>query len=198
MNKQSRLKLLVSTLFAFAFLPVLFAGYNAGAQDRARPPAEQRDSSFSPVVEEPFEVVLRRDKANRARVMAAARKLLADRYDLTRRVDPNVKMTRGKAVPVGPTARLGRGVTWEQLGNLSPEEVRERDLFPYLPLPHIVHAVGGMVFPQEHVRAQPRLERFDMEFDIPEHFRAEFPPAIFLTTRPDLGAFMRASLRGKA
>ena len=194
MNKQSRLKLLVSALFAFAFLPVLFAGFGAGAQDRARPPAEQRESSFSPVVEEPFEVVMRRDKANRARVMAAARKLLEDRYDLTRRVDPNMKMTRGKAVPVGPTARLKRGVTWEQLGNLSPEEVRERDLFPYLPLPHIVHAVGGMVFPQEHVRAQPRLERFDMEFDIPEHFRAEFPPAIFLTTRPDLGDVSKGQL----
>ena len=194
MNKQSRLKLLVSALFAFAFLPVLFAGFGAGAQDRARPPAEQRESSFSPVVEEPFEVVMRRDKANRARVMAAARKLLEDRYDLTRRVDPNVKMTRGKAVPVGPTARLKRGVTWEQLGNLSPEEVRERDLFPYMPLPHIVHAVGGMVFPQEHVRAQPRLERFDMEFDIPEHFRAEFPPAIFLTTRPDLGDVSKGQL----
>ncbi|MET0646344.1 MAG: cytochrome B6 [Pyrinomonadaceae bacterium] len=194
MNKQSRIKLLVSALFGFAFLSVLFAGFSAGAQDRARPPAEQRESSFAPVVEEPFEVVVRRDKANRARVMAAARKLLEDRYDLTRRVDPVVKMTRGKAVPVGPTARLKRGVTWEQLGNLSPDEIRERDLFPYLPLPHVVHAVGGMVFPQEHVRAQPRLERFDMEFDIPEHFRAEFPPAIFLTTRPDLGDVSKGQL----
>jgi cytochrome c peroxidase len=32
-----------------------------------------------------------------------------------------------------------------------------------------------------------RLERFDLEFDLPEHFLPEFPPAIFLTTRPDLG-----------
>ena len=33
----------------------------------------------------------------------------------------------------------------------------------------------------------PRLERFDLDFDIPDHFLAEFPPAIYLTTRPDLG-----------
>ena len=32
-----------------------------------------------------------------------------------------------------------------------------------------------------------RLERFDLDFDLPEHFLPEFPPAIFLTTRPDLG-----------
>ncbi|HSU87989.1 MAG TPA: cytochrome B6, partial [Terriglobia bacterium] len=45
----------------------------------------------------------------------------------------------------------------------------------------------GMVFPQEEIKALPRLERFDMDFDIPNHFLPEFPPAIFLTTRPDLG-----------
>ena len=35
--------------------------------------------------------------------------------------------------------------------------------------------------------SSPRLERFDLDFDLPEHFLPEFPPAIFLTTRPDLG-----------
>jgi cytochrome c peroxidase len=195
MNTQMRIKLFLAlALVGGLTVPLLFES-GAGAQDRTtKPPAEQKESSFTPVVEEPFEVVLRRDKANRARVMATARKLLEDRYDLTRRVDANVKMTRGKPISVGPTARLKRGVTWEQLGNMSPEEIREKDLFPYLPLPHVVHPVGGMIFPQEHVKAQPRLERFDMEFDIPEHFRAEFPPAIFLTTRPDLGDVSKGQL----
>jgi cytochrome c peroxidase len=44
-----------------------------------------------------------------------------------------------------------------------------------------------MIFPQAEVKALPRLERFDMDFDLPEQFLPEFPPAIFLTTRPDLG-----------
>ena len=192
MNANIRIKILCCVIFASVLLVPLATAPQTGAQDRSKPAAPP--SSFTPVVEEPFDVVLKRDKANRARVMAAARKLLEDRYDLTRRVDPNVKMTRGKPIPVGPTARLGRGVTWEQLGNMSPEEIRDRDLFPYLPLPHIVHSVGGMVFPQEHVKAQPRLERFDMEFDIPEHFLPEFPPAIFLTTRPDLGDVSKGQL----
>ena len=44
-----------------------------------------------------------------------------------------------------------------------------------------------MVFPQMEIKQLPRLERFDLDFDLPEHFLPEFPPAIYLTTRPDLG-----------
>jgi len=56
-----------------------------------------------------------------------------------------------------------------------------------VPLPHPKHLVGGMVFPQTEIKLLPRLERFDIDFDLPDHFLPEFPPAIFLTTRPDLG-----------
>jgi cytochrome c peroxidase len=31
------------------------------------------------------------------------------------------------------------------------------------------------------------LTRFDLDFDLPDHLLPEFPPPIFLTTRPDLG-----------
>jgi cytochrome c peroxidase len=44
-----------------------------------------------------------------------------------------------------------------------------------------------MVFPQKQIESFARLERFDMDFDLPDHFLPEFPPAVFLTTRPDLG-----------
>jgi cytochrome c peroxidase len=44
-----------------------------------------------------------------------------------------------------------------------------------------------MVFPQAEVKKLSRLQRFDLDFDLPEHFLPEFPPAIYLTTRPDLG-----------
>jgi cytochrome c peroxidase len=44
-----------------------------------------------------------------------------------------------------------------------------------------------MLFPQHEVKHLPRLTRFDLDFDLPEAFLPEFPPAIFLTTRPDLG-----------
>jgi cytochrome c peroxidase len=189
MKSTVQMKFLVGIVFGLACAAALLISTSVGAQDRAKPP-----SSFSPVIEEPFDVVLRRDKANKASVMAAARRLLEERYDLTRRVDPEVKMTRGKPIPVGPTARLKGGTTWEQLGRMSPEEIREKGVFPYLPLPHVSHPVGGMVFPEMHIKLQPRLERFDMDFDIPEHFLPEFPPPIFLTTRLDLGDASKGQL----
>src|ERR1044071_4089533 len=195
MNKITRIKLLVGLILTVVFVASSLVGTRTGAQSRPQQPKQdEQQSSFSPVVEEPFDVVRARDKANKSRVMAAHMKLLEERYDLRRRVDQNVKMTRGKPIPVGPTARLKNGVTWEQLGRMSPEEIREKGVFPYLPLPHVNHPVGGMVFPQMHIKVQPRLERFDMDFDIPEHFLPEFPPAIFLTTRPDLGDVSRGQL----
>ena len=188
MKTNLRMKLLVLFTCTLALVASVIVATNAGAQERGKPP-----SSFSPVIEEPFDVVLRRDKAAKSRVMAAAMRRLEERYDLTRRVDPVVKMTRGKPIPIGPTARL-KGVTWEQLGRMSPDEIRDKGLFPYLPLPHVSHPVGGMIFPEMHIKLQPRLERFDMDFDIPEHFLPEFPPAIFLTTRPDLGDVSKGQL----
>jgi cytochrome c peroxidase len=47
------------------------------------------------------------------------------------------------------------------------------------------------VFPQIQIRAFPRLERFDVDFDLPEAFLPEFPPAIFLQNRPELGDVSR-------
>jgi cytochrome c peroxidase len=152
----------------------------------------------APVIlgEETFAARLAKDKAGKAAVMARQQALLEERYDLSRRVDMKVTMTRGKPIPVGPTAKLPPGMTWEKLAALSPDEVRAQGLFPkgYLPLPHPNHPVGGMVFPQHEVKELPRLERFDLDFDLPEHFLPEFPPAVFLTTRPDLGDVSQGKL----
>jgi cytochrome c peroxidase len=37
----------------------------------------------------------------------------------------------------------------------------------------------------------PERERFDVEFDLPDHFLPEFPPPLFLVSRPDLGEVSR-------
>src|SRR5437660_2253742 len=72
---------------------------------------------------------------------------------------------------------------------MTSADIRDKGIFPkgFLPLPHPKHEVGGMVFPQQEIKLLARLERFDVDFDLPEHFLPEFPPAIYLTTRPDLG-----------
>jgi cytochrome c peroxidase len=92
-------------------------------------------------------------------------------------------------------------LTWEKLQAMSSEEIREKDSFPagFFPLPHPNHPEGGMVFPQFHIEEMQKQEgrdltRFDLDFDLPTHFLPEFPPPIYLTTRPDLGDLSQGKL----
>jgi cytochrome c peroxidase len=147
--------------------------------------------------DQPFtrlEEIMKRESENKPAVMKAQRELLESRYNLTPRFDPHVRMSRGKPVPVGPTAKLSQGMTWEQLGQLRPDEIRQRNLFPYRSLPHPLQVNGGQVFPRMQVDMFPRLERFDVEFDLPDAFLPEFPPAIFLSNRPELGDVSRGEV----
>lgn len=127
--------------------------------------------------------------------------LLTLRYDLSDNPAAAVSMTRGKPVQSGVRVRLAEGSTWDSLAALTPEQIRAQTLFPagFLPLPHPKQPEGGMLFPQfqiEEVLAQTGrdLRRFDLDLDLPEHFLPEFPPPIFLTTRPDLGDVSQGQL----
>ncbi len=157
---------------------------------------EKRRTSYAPgVISEEFHVVVKRMEAAKPAILERQRRLLEQRYDLADRPAPGVTMSRGKPVQQGVRVRLPEGVeSWEQLAAMSPEEIRRRGLWPkgFLPLPHPNHAEGGMLFPKHHIEEIKRQEgrdltRFDLDFDLPEHFLPEYPPAIYLTTRPDLG-----------
>jgi len=138
--------------------------------------------------------IMEKEIAAKPMVMAKHRELLESRYNLEPKFDPEATMTRGKPLCVGPTAKLPEGLTWEDLGKMSPEEIRERGIFPYPSLPHPLHTNGGQVFPKMQIEQFPRLERFDVEFDLPEAFLPEFPPAIFLSNRPELGDVSRGEV----
>jgi cytochrome c peroxidase len=154
-----------------------------------------RKSSFSPVVpKESFASVMRRMSGEKAGIMQRQRGLLAERYDLANRAAGDATMARGKAVQGGVRAKLHAGMTWESLAAMTPEAVREKDAFPhgFRPLPHPNHPEGGMLFPQFFIddikrQEQRDLQRFDLDFDLPDHFLPEFPAPIFLITRTDLG-----------
>jgi cytochrome c peroxidase len=136
---------------------------------------------------EPFEKEMKFEMEMKPKVTAQQQALLEQRYNLTPRYAPGVTMTRGKPIPMGPTARLHEGLTFEKLGAMSPEDIKAKDLFPYLPLPHPLHQTGGQVLPKMFVDVHPEFDRFDVAHDIPEAFLPEFPPPLFLTSRPDLG-----------
>lgn len=153
-----------------------------------------KDPLNAPAPGTTFEQIFQMDVAAKPKIMAAQQALLASRYDLTPRFDPEVKMSRGKPLCVGPTARLAEGLTWGKLAEMTPEEIRKAGVFPYPSLPHPKQVAGGQVFPQMQIKMFPRLERFDVDFDIPEAFLPEFPPAIFLQSRPELGDVSRGEV----
>jgi cytochrome c peroxidase len=168
---------------------------------RAQDPPPKGATSYMPVdLKEPFASVMERMSAAKAGVMKRQMDLLAQRYDLSNRPAKDT-MTRGKALQEGVRVRLAGGMTWEKLGAMDPAAIRAAGAFPagFKPLPHANHPEGGMLFPQFHIdeikrQEQRDLSRFDLDFDIPEQFLPEFPPPIFLTTRPDLGDVSQGKL----
>lgn len=152
-------------------------------------------TSYMPVNStEPFDAIRARLVGEKPAVLARQATLLGERYDLADRSEGGLTMTRGKPIQTGIRVKTKAGMTWDQLSALTPLEIRQKDLFPpgFLPLPHVKHQEGGMVFPQfqiDEIRKQEArdIARFDVDFDIPIHFLPEFPAPMFLTSRPDLG-----------
>lgn len=194
-KRRRKWKWAAAALTASACLAVL-SGYVRPAGMADAP------SSYAPVVsKEPFPAVMARMSKAKAAVMAKQMALLKARYDLSDRAAKGVTMSRGKPVQAGVRVRLPEGMTWAKLAAMTPQQVRAQDAWPagFYPLPHPHHAEGGMVFPQFHIDEIKKqtgrdLTRFDLDFDLPDHLLPEFPPPIYLTTRPDLGDVSKGQL----
>jgi mono/diheme cytochrome c family protein len=136
-----------------------------------------------PVIPRPEEVTRRQSE------------YLNKRFDLAGHTHPTLKMSGGrKAIPVGPTARLAPGLSWDRLARMSPEEIKKRGVFPYVPLWHPLQEKGGMVFPPVQTGVLVGLDRNDMLFDLPDAYVPEFPAPLYLTSRPDLGDVSQGQL----
>lgn len=152
-------------------------------------------TSYAPVaLEKDFGSVVSRMSRAKPAIQKKHQELLELRYDLSDRSVSGTKMSRGKPVQEGVRVKLSSVVTWDELSAMTPEEIRGKGLWPegFYPLPHPNHAEGGMLFPKFQINEIKKqtgrdLTRFDLDFAMPDHFLPEFPPAMFLTTRPDLG-----------
>ncbi|HWE30284.1 MAG TPA: cytochrome B6, partial [Polyangia bacterium] len=80
----------------------------------------------APVASAAFTAMKNKKSDARPTVMKRARDLLAARYDLSGRTDSTTRMSGGKRIPVGPTARLPKGASWDALARMSPEEIKQR------------------------------------------------------------------------
>jgi cytochrome c peroxidase len=163
---------------------------------------ERGQTSYMPVdITEPFASIMARLSAAKPAVEQEHNALLNERYDLSDRPAQGVTMDRGKPVQEGVRVKLPAGMTWERLAAMSPDQIRDQNLFPkgFYPLPHPKHSEGGFVFPHFVIDAIKQqdgrdLQRFDIDFDLPDRFLAEFPPAIYLTPRPELGDVSQGKL----
>ena len=190
------------TKYAGAFLAMILSLCVASAQDTGRkspslqkPALPKTPAIIAPVAApEDFASVMNRMVEAKPAIQQRHLELLQLRYDLSDQPAAESIMARKKPVQAGVRVRLTNGQTWEALAEMTPAEIREQSVFPagFLPLPHPNHPEGGMLFPKFHIdeikKQEARdLTRFDLDYDLPDHFLPEFPPAIFLTTRPDLG-----------
>src|ERR1700720_4682684 len=161
---------------AFAAVTIALGGAYAQQPPRGK-------SSYAPVdITEPFSAILARLSAEKPAVEREHMAVLKERYDLSDRPAAGVTMDRTKPVQEGVRVKLAAGTTWESLAGMTPEQIRDGNLFPpgFFPLPHPKHKEGGFVFPRfvidEINRQEARdLTRFDVDYDIPDHFLPESP-----------------------
>jgi cytochrome c peroxidase len=163
---------------------------------------EQGKTSYTKLdITERFVSIMARMKAAKPAIEKRQANLLNERYDLSDRAAAGVTMERGKPLQEGTRIKLPQAMTWEKLASMSTAEIREKNLFPkgFYPLLHPNHPEGGMLFPHfeiDEIKKQDGrdLTRFDLDFDLPDHFLPAFPPSMYLTTRPDLGDVSKGKL----
>lgn len=121
--------------------------------------------------------------------MKDVRRYMNSRFDFSGATIPDQVMSGGrKPIMQGPVALLPSGISsFEALADVSPEEIRKRDLFPYKPLAHPLQSNAHMLFPEAWLAVHPEHRRMDVDLDIPDEYLPEFPPPLFLTTHKELG-----------
>jgi len=186
---------MIRRLVAIFAAPAIAIALAVWANAQLLKPERADENTYMPVVPtKSFEEIHKQDTADKPKVMSDQQALLDRRYDLANNPS-NVKMSGNrKAVQQGVRVKQHGGTTWASLAGMSPDEIKSKNLFPYgfRPLPHVKHPVGGMVFSKQQIdeikKQEGRdLQRFDADFDLPDHLTPEFPPPMFLTSRPDLG-----------
>ncbi len=151
--------------------------------------------------EEEFPALVKRLESEKPGFAQRQQNLLKERYDLADHSSKDATMSRGKPVQTGVRVKLPEDMSWDKLAAMAPEIIQTKNLWPagFYPLPHPHHEAGGMVFTKpliDETKQQTArdLTRFDLDFDLPQHFLPEFPAPIYLTTRSDLGDVSQGKL----
>ena len=88
-------------------------------------------TSYMPVdITEPFSSIFARLSAQKPEVTREHMAVINERYDLSNRPAAGVTMDRTKPVQEGVRVKLVSGTTWDSLAAMTPEQIRDRNLFP--------------------------------------------------------------------
>ncbi|HKJ98982.1 MAG TPA: cytochrome B6 [Desulfotignum sp.] len=202
---KHRKTMVLTVLLAAAMLlgaNAILANYESNEKMGIPEDVDPIHATYLPVMmDKSFQATMEKDKKMKPEIMERQKTLLERRYDLSDNPSDVMMSAERKPVQKGVRVKLPDGMTWKKLSEMSPDQIRAKGLFPegFLPLPHAKHETGGQVIPPDHIEEinnleQRNLERFDVAFDLPDHLLPEFPPPIFLTTRPDLGDVSQGKL----
>ncbi|SIS66672.1 cytochrome c peroxidase [Zobellia uliginosa] len=150
---------------------------------------KDKTSFMQPDLPMEWEEWLEFHKKQKPELMADIRDYMNSRYNFTNESYEGKFMSGGrKPIMKGPVSRLPKGIgSFEELAKLSPEEIKERDLFPFKPLAHPLASTAHMVFPDAWNKVHPEHVRIDLDHDYPDAYLPEFPAPMFLTTHKELG-----------
>lgn len=146
-------------------------------------------SFMNPELPMPWDDWMSYHQKQKPELMRDIKAYMQSRYNFTNDNIPGQFMSGGrKPIMAGPVSRLPKGVTsFETLAEMTPEEIKARDLFPFKPLAHPLASTAHMVFPEAWNKVHPEHIRIDLDHDFPDQYLPEFPPPMFLTTHKELG-----------
>src|SRR5215211_2611759 len=98
---------------------------SAKAQEGAPPPT----TSFIPVVEKDLKSVMQKMVAEKPAIAEKHSAHLQERYDLANAAADGATMFRGKPLQKGVRVKLPEGTTWDQLGAMSPADIKTKKLW---------------------------------------------------------------------
>src|SRR6266481_3449148 len=131
MKKNSRWMHGVFLLFIIAVLGLALPQLRSGEPNADPQDQERGQTSYMKVdISEPFSSIMARMTAAKPGIEKEHTDLLNERYDLSNRPAQAVTMSRGKPLQEGVRVKLPTGMTWEKLAAMSPDEIREHDLYP--------------------------------------------------------------------
>src|SRR5467141_2231534 len=115
-------------LFSIPILTIGIVIVSLFAEDSPRTPPPAQKSSYLPVVDkESFSAVRNRMSEAKPGVMKRQADLLAERYDLSNRPANGAVMDRSKPLQEGVRVKLASGVTWAQVAEMTPDEIRDKN-----------------------------------------------------------------------